>query len=148
AFDRDDAWIGPDGSAVLVGSGSIFVHHTAGRWSTHPGPDAEWIGVWGTASNDVFAVGRRGAIAHFDGTTWSSQSSGITTGLTDVWGTASDDVFAVGYDGVILHYDGTTWAPMASGTTRSLLSVWASAPNQVIAAGAHGQLLHYDGTRW
>lgn len=148
AFDRDDAWIGPDGSAVLVGGGSTFVHHTAGRWSTHLGPDAWWIGVWGTAFNDVFAVGRRGAIAHFDGTTWSSQSSGITTDLTDVWGTASNDVFAVGYDGVILHYDGTTWAPMASGTTRSLSSVWASAPNEVIAAGTSGQLLHYDGTRW
>ena len=148
AFDRHDGWIGSDGSAVLVGSGSTFVHHTADRWSTHPGPEAWWTGVWGTASDDVFAVGHRGAIAHFDGATWSSQPSGITTDLSDVWGAASDDVFAVGRSGVILHYDGAAWAPMASGATGDLTSVWGSAPNEVIAAGSRGQLFHYDGTRW
>ena len=148
AFDLHDGWVGSDGSAVLVGDNSTFVHYTEGRWSTRPGPAAGWTGVWGAAADDVFAVGQQGKIAHYDGSSWSSQASGTSSELLDVWGAASDDVFAVGEGGTILHYDGKAWSPMASGTTRRLGAVWGSAPDEVLAAGASGALLHYDGARW
>jgi len=67
-------------------------------------------GVWGNSASDVFAVGDRGVIIHFDGYTWSPMSSGTTSSLNGVWGSSGVDVFAVGvgngvyYEGGILHY--------------------------------------------
>ncbi|MBN1342486.1 MAG: hypothetical protein JXQ73_07390 [Phycisphaerae bacterium] len=105
-------------------------------------------GLWGTASDNVFAVGYYGVILRYDGSTWSTMTSGTTISLRDVWGTGPNDVFAVGYGGTILRYNGATWSPMTSGTTRGLYAVWGSAANDVFAAGESGTVLHYDGTAW
>ncbi len=50
----------------------------------------------------MFAVG--GEILHYNGSTWSAMSSGMTNGLSGVWGSGPSDVFAVGGGGTILHY--------------------------------------------
>jgi len=81
--------------------------------------------VWGTAANDVYAVGYGGIILHYDGTNWSGMTSGTTATLTAIWGTSSTNVFAVGYDyaiagglgtytGKILRYNGNSWSTMAT----------------------------------
>ena len=68
-------------------------------------------GVWGSSGTDVFAVGHGGTILHYDGTGWSSMSSGTSSTLKDVWGSSASDVFAVGAGrGTILHYDGSSWS--------------------------------------
>ena len=54
------------------------------------------FGIWGSSATDVFAVGRRGTILHYNGSNWSPMTSGTTTDLVDVWGSSSNDVFAVG----------------------------------------------------
>ena len=59
--------------------------------------------VWGTADDNVYAVGEGGAIVHFDGTAWSKLTSPIVTTLNAVAGT-STNVFAVGDAGTILRY--------------------------------------------
>lgn len=69
--------------------------------------------MWGTSPSDVYAVGFRGTILHYDGTGWSSMVSGTPWELWDVWGTSATDVYAVGYLGTILHYDGTVWSDLA-----------------------------------
>jgi len=61
--------------------------------------------VWGSASNDVFAVGSSGTIVHYDGSDWSSMSTSTTSDLYGVWGASSTNVFAVGRSGTIVHYD-------------------------------------------
>ena len=54
-------------------------------------------GVWGTSPTDVYAVGSRGTILHYDGTDWSAMVSPVDLeSLNDVWGTSSDDIYAVG----------------------------------------------------
>ena len=113
--------------------------------------------VWGSASNDVFAVGRNGRILHYDGSSWSDMSSGTSEWLHGVWGNSPSDVFAVGDDGTVLHYDGNdvdngTWTAMTSNTQRDLWGVWGSASvgtggkaDDVFAVGNGGTILHYDG---
>ena len=81
------------------------------------------LDVWGSGANNVFAVGTRGEILRFNGTTWSTMTSGTSTNLFGVWGAASDDVYAVGANGVILHFDGTAWRSMSSGTSQALLGI-------------------------
>ena len=52
------------------------------------------LGVWGTAPDDIFAVGRQGVVLHFDGETWTQMaSSGTSEYLQDVWGSSSNDVY-------------------------------------------------------
>ena len=83
-----------------------------------------------------------GTILHYNGTSWSSVSSGTTQDLYSVWGTSASDVWAVGGGGTILHYNGTSWSSVSSGTTLSLYSVWGSSPSNVWAVGDGGTILH------
>jgi hypothetical protein len=64
--------------------------------------------VWGSASNDVWAVGTAGLVDHWDGTGWVTVPIGTNAYLYAVAGTASDDVWAAG-PGIMLHWDGASW---------------------------------------
>ena len=115
-------------------------------------------GVWGTSSNDVYAVGVDGAIGRYDGTGWSamtggtSEDLGVVCGrsfesLYAVWGTSSNDIYAVGDFGTILHYDGTEWHEMTSGTGTYFRAVWGTSSSDIYAVGYY-DILHYDGSVW
>lgn len=105
-------------------------------------------GVWGSSASDVFAVGNRGTILHFDGSRWSRQKSGTGKNLSAVWVASPTDAVAVGLDGVILHFDGRGWETEKSGTSKSLLAVWGSSASDVYAVGRGGTILHFDGRAW
>jgi hypothetical protein len=144
--------------SVLIAFSSLLIisslHGTArAGWEwQNPVPQGNSLhAVWGSAGNDVFAVGDAGTILHYDGTNWSRMESGTTNYLYSIWGNAADDVYAVGASGTILHYNGISWFPMASGTTNDLLGIWGSSVNDIFAVGyaAPGwNVLHYDGTSW
>jgi len=113
------------------------------------------FGVWGSGASDVFAVGYYDddTMRHYDGTSWSSQTSGTSDTLYGVWGiTVGEDVyvFTVGYGGTILYSDddGSTWTSQDSGTTDNLYGVWGYASNDVHAVGYGGTILHYNGSTW
>ncbi|MBI3032103.1 thioredoxin domain-containing protein [Candidatus Woesearchaeota archaeon] len=109
------------------------------------------VGIWGSSSNDVFAVGYDGTILHYNGVSWTEMESGTKVQkvhLSGIWGSSSNDVFAVGWDGTILHYDGNTWTEMESGTPYTLFNIWGSSSNDVFAVGWDGTILHYDGNTW
>jgi hypothetical protein len=70
--------------------------------------------VWGSAPDDVFAVGYDGVILHYDGAGWQPmEASGGVASLCAVWGPAGTgeamDLFAVGEGGRIVRY-----APVAA----------------------------------
>ena len=56
---------------------------------------------WGSGTSDVWVVGRPGTVLHWNGSGWSSVSSGTTNYLSGIWGSASD-VWVVGSSGTIL----------------------------------------------
>ena len=100
---------------ILILSIILFllpVNIFSGEWTVQsPLPTGnDLLGVWGSSSGDVFAVGRGGTILHFNGSIWSSMSSGMTYDLCAVWGSSAQDVFTVGNDatgqGIIRHYNG------------------------------------------
>lgn len=105
-------------------------------------------GVSGVTPSDVFVVGARGTVLHFDGTRWKEQKSGTSRNLSAVWALSPTDVFAVGFDGLILHFDGETWRRQASGTTRTLSAIWGDSPSNVVAVGRSGTIVRYDGKVW
>ena len=44
--------------------------------------------IWGTSINDLYFVGRKGTIVHYDGKSWQKIESGTTTNINDIYGTA------------------------------------------------------------
>jgi len=60
------------------------------------------VDFWGSSASDVFAVGYKGTVLHYDGNTWSEMIiPGGRCSLIDIWGSSSSDVFATGLEGTI-----------------------------------------------
>jgi hypothetical protein len=70
--------------------------------------------VWGTAANDVFAVGDSGVALRFDGATWRAFPKPTARDLRALWGRGPTDVYAVGDSGTVLRYNGVQWRPLAA----------------------------------
>jgi len=118
-------------------------------WRVLPsGTKASFRAVWGTSASDVFAVGEKGTILHYDGKSWTPQQSGTTQHLNAIHGTSSNNVFVVGDKGSVLQFDGSRWVPHGSGETRDLNGVWVASASEVFVTGDKGVLLHYEGNKW
>ena len=127
-------------------SDGLALHYNGNEWRYERLPRG-LQGVWGNSAVEVFAVGVAGGIYHYNGSAWSSMTSGVTADLRAVWGTSSSDVFAVG-EGVILHFDGSIWSVMGNHGSYSFEEIWGSSSHDVFAVGRGGVILHYDGKAW
>ena len=127
----------------------------------------ELFGVWGSSATDVWAVGARGTIIHWDGKAWTPFSSPTHRDLRAVSGSGPTDVIAVGgKEGdalpTIIHWDGKVWSPAkwspdaredgpewghTRGTPRVLEGVHVFAPGQAVAVG-NGSRVAWNGTEW
>lgn len=135
-----------DGGAVTV-TGDFCVED--GWCWQRPLPfGASLASAWGSGPNDVWAVGARGTIVHYDGTAWKIVPSGTHVDLTCVSGTSGSDVWAVGARGTLLHFDGATWSPKTSPTTQPLSGVHAVSASDVYVVGDADTRMHFDGTTW
>jgi hypothetical protein len=145
----DDVWAVGDGGQIL----QIFLIPGYFQTSRRVPSDTTngLCGVWGSAANDVWAVGEAGTIVHWDGTAWTSASSGGAVVLSGVHGTGADDAWAVGRDGAALHWNGSTWTPVSTATTVTLNDVWTAkvdGVDDVWAVGPYGVILHGRGAQW
>lgn len=132
--------VGPD-STILRWSGTGWFRFNNGLSS------GAVQGIWGLASDDLWAVGQWGHTYHRTTNVWSEVRStfwGSGTEFYAVGGTSKNDVWVVGTGGVILHWNGSSWLQTPSGTTEELLALWAVSPEDVWASGTGGTLLHYS----
>jgi hypothetical protein len=104
-------------------------------------------GIWGSAPDDVWAVGNSGVILHFDGVDWTSVTSPTTAPLIGVWGRSANEVYAVGSGGVMIRYDGSAWTTLPAVTANTLYDVWGTA-TEIWATGDAGTIVHHDGSAW
>lgn len=110
------------------------------------------MAVAGSATDDVWMVGRGGYcgpgsgrswIAHWDGSTWSVVHE-EDNAFADIAVVAPDDVWAVGEIG-ILHWDGTEWTSLSSDRATT---VWAEHGSNVWVGAYGGSALRWDGASW
>ena len=78
AFNSNDIWF------------SGYMRYYNGRFIELSIPDI-LIGwgidkIWGTSSNDIYAVGNYGNIVHWDGRSWKKIESGTEFNINDIWG--------------------------------------------------------------
>jgi hypothetical protein len=126
--------------------------------------DEDLLGVWGRAVDDVYAVGWNGTVVHWDGTTWTEETTTTTVALTAVHGLAPPPpmdppdpnppppgpVFAVGHGGTILVRSGGEWIDAAPTSTHTddLFDVFVGADDMAIAVGDSGRVMAWDGLAW
>ena len=114
--------------------------------------------VHGTGPSDVWMVGEKGRITHWDGTKLEERTSGTTATLFGVFATAPDDAWAVGgtpdqpgaANDVVIHWDGTSWKPDALPEQKkvALFKVWAAGGDGVYVVGENGLVWHRTAGTW
>ena len=62
--------------------------------------------MWGSSGSNIFAVGYKGVIAHYDGAEWSVRETATPNDLYGIWGSSETGVYAVGDNGKIYEYTG------------------------------------------
>jgi hypothetical protein len=160
-FGKNDIWavgnwrVGYDAYALIT-------HWNGKKWTTWKFMQSDSISgqfggltsVWGTSSSNLYAVGAAGLILHYDGSSWTQQSSGTDFSLIDIWGFDKEHIFAAGLsnnlgNGVLQKFDGKTWSTITEGgnTNDSKIlyggfeSVWGNSPDKLFLVGA----LCYEG---
>jgi hypothetical protein len=132
---------------VVGGPGSLIMHSTGtDNWlSQSSNPAIVLYAVWGSAPNNVYAVGTHGFLIHNAGDgVWQPQQNENSGTNIAVWGSAANDVWVAGEGGSLQHSsDGKSWAKTESGTTAMLRAIWGTGPHDVYAVGDAGVILHH-----
>jgi hypothetical protein len=130
------------------GKTGTLVHSSGGAFSAvagNPLGTEDCAAIWGSSSSDVY-IGEAN-VYHFNGTSWSTVSAGIT-GVRAIWGTSPTDVWIGGTGGNVVHYDGTSWsAPILVGNT-DVGGIWGTSTSDVYLANRAGSIWHYNGSNW
>jgi hypothetical protein len=156
---------GPDAGADTGGADAEFQPTPpaalgAPEW-TFLGPKPlvdDIVAMAGTGDDDMWFVGRSGAIHHWDGTHVELRHRGAAlTTYYAVWASAKDDVWVAGrgtYPGSapqeLLHWNGANWSSFFSltGGDKEIIALWGSSKNDVWAALRPGFIAHWDGAAW
>jgi hypothetical protein len=117
-------------------------------WTLHGrfagGGTARAGAMWGSASNDLWAIVGDTVVEHWDGTMWkaSGPSTFTPSPLRAVHGSSRFDVYLAGDGGAVYHTDdmGLTWTIDTTQTTAALRGIF-SAGTRVWAVGAGGTVL-------
>lgn len=137
---------GCDGDAACVPTKADC---TGASWCPVEAPlDARYAlrAVWGSAANDVWAVGSAGTVLHFDGATWVSTPADTTRTLSAVGGSSKSDVWIAGSTSAVFHSAGfvsgkATWTdvspqPYATNQTEAILAgLWSRSAGDVWISG-------------
>jgi hypothetical protein len=107
-------------------------------------------GLWASSRSDLWVVGQRQRVDHWDGRRWRCFPLGVghPSDPNAIWGAAGNDVWVVGDDGQAFHFAGAAFEPSATGVTEDLADVWGARADEVWAVGERGGILRHDGVGW
>ncbi len=116
------------------------------------GLDSEelWFKVWGSALDDVWVIGDRGTILHFDGSAWSRKTLPDSPRLVTINGSGPDDVVVVGSSvgGAIFELDESgSWTDATPPSANPLNGVYVTA-GLAATAGTGGTVLERSSSGW
>lgn len=96
--------------------------------------------VWGSSTDQVFAVGAMGLILEYDGDQWQQVPTGAGDDFVSLWGRSDDDIIAVGgrANGQIARYDGDQWTTELLPGVPGLNGVWMDCTGTAHASGVDG----------
>jgi hypothetical protein len=140
-------WAYEDGSTYAVGNAGTILNcasATASCTSTSVGT-SDLTGVFAIDADLAWAVGKGGVVYSYAGTSWTAESSAVTSDLHAVGGSQLNDVWAVGE--AIEHGPGS-WSKDPFTPPGTLYGVVAYSKTQAWAVGKGGIILAWDGKHW
>ncbi len=95
-FNENDIWA----------SGGVPIHWDGNTWDFYhlwdmgvlDQDDGGVEHIWASSPDDIYFVGRKGSIVHYDGSTFRKIESGTDITLTDIYGYSDNKVFICGYN--------------------------------------------------
>lgn len=129
--------------------------------------EGELTSLWGSAADDLWAVGKGGLIVHLTddkgAPAWTKVIAYFpdpdprgnpvpiaAQWLTGVWGSSKDDVWIVGDGGIILHREKDVWNStylITSPPRPPFTALFGTSDKDLWASGSNGVLYHWDG-KW
>lgn len=83
AFNQNDVWFASDAD-LIQWDGNQFA--SKAFFMTSIPFTGQVRKMWGTSANNIYCVGKGGAIYHYTGSSWQKIESGTTVTLNDIWG--------------------------------------------------------------
>jgi hypothetical protein len=133
----DDVYVVGNSGRYINQITGIVYHYNGSNWAEQflnfslrgLYEDGALHGVWGSASDDVYAVGGDywgGGIIHYDGEHWTVVDSGIQSNLFDIWGASAEDIYVVGFGYSIFHFSEPSIVTTSSSSTTTGLTTTSS----------------------
>ena len=117
------------------------------KW-VYPHPQGNKVNaVWGTGTDNIYAVGNFGTVIHNDGISWRKINPFTLNHLYGVYCFSQKSIIVVGDNGAIFHFDGYHWKKISSPTQNNLYQVWGTSENNYYIAES-SYLYHFDGAIW
>lgn len=137
-----------DNELYICGQSSQVYRHSNGAW-TDISPAGTKVGsptlesLDGLSHDNIYAVGEKGHILHYDGSRWSTLDSPTNRPLSRVLCTREDEVYACGNDGLLLVGNRHGWQVI---DTQRTVNFWDMVlyNGHLYLAHVHG-LVRYDG---
>ncbi len=114
----------PNDSEIIFSDGADFMKWNGRSYSHYPCVinllNGKISKIWGTSSNDFYAVGTNGTIVHYRGGTWEKIQSGTSLDLFDIYSGDVKNIFASGgdfhdYSGILLKGGGNDFSILEEG---------------------------------
>jgi hypothetical protein len=99
-----DLWaVGWEEGGIGFDGWPLVLRRHAGHWTKSPAPrtEGQLRGLWGDGDDDIWAVGSKGLILHWNGNSWSKEESGVVERLSSIHG-AGGTVWIAGERGTLL----------------------------------------------
>lgn len=103
--------------------------------------------ISGIDGKDIWVVGEKGSMAHWNGAQWLQVHSGVAATLRTISIRSSDDVWFGGDGGTVLHWNGSA-IELKAGGLPNFQGIWGTASDNLWAVGSGGAIYHYDGQTW
>jgi hypothetical protein len=147
ADGRGEVWAVAEGyPAGLAKNGALFRRESR-DWRLVSVVEAPLRSVWGSSAADVWVVGERGAIHHWNGKALKASPSPTQATLKRLWGTGPSDIWAVGDRGTVVRWNGSNWSvlPLPAGAGDALEDVSGTDSKDVWIVGEGGVVLRWNG---
>ena len=129
----------------------MIIHWDGDTWSAVELPDIDrsfraFFKVWGTGPDNVYAIGSKGVIVHFDGSTWRQELAGTAKDFVSLWGTGPNNIVAVGgrSNGMVARWNGTQWRHEILAGEPGLNGIWMNADGVAWLVGERGRILRLE----
>ncbi|MCA9672010.1 MAG: hypothetical protein KC503_40730 [Myxococcales bacterium] len=126
-----------------VGDSGVVLRFDGNAWQSLAQPSVLTLSdVHGTTSNNIIIAACGGStLLHYDGATFTTLSSNVTSPLTSLWVIGDAEAYAVGLAGTVVRYDGKRWSPQDSGSSSALLAIWGAASGTLQVVGSDSAFL-------